>query len=160
MIDQKNTDLYNRFKELYKSDWYEHGAKIFKRYTDVHISDLLGEVVVGYYVTKISDEDKGESLILETDDGFIYEFFHEQDCCEEVYLDDINGDLDDLVGNPILITEERTNRLDPPKDDNEESYLWTFYLLATIKGSVLMRWYGSSNGYYSESITIRERCPI
>ena len=35
-----------------------------------------------------------------------FRFFHYQDCCESVYIDDIVGDLSDLEGEPLLMAEE------------------------------------------------------
>lgn len=87
-----------------------------------------------------------------------YALYHEQDCCESVYLDDVVGDLVDLVGTPILSAYEETNS-DNPKTHGKykpDSFTWTFYRIATAKGTVTLRFYGESNGYYSESVSIKK----
>lgn len=81
-----------------------------------------------------------------------YTLYHEKDCCEEVYVEDIIGDLEDLTGWPLLVANEVQNPDEPPLSDNEESYTWTFYNFATFKGYVTIRFYGTSNGFYSEDV--------
>jgi hypothetical protein len=85
-------------------------------------------------------------------DGNIWKMHHEQDCCESVYIEDIEGDLDDLINTEILNAEEVCNS---DRDSEEyESVTWTFYRFATVKGYVTIRWVGYSNGYYSESVDL------
>lgn len=98
-----------------------------------------------------------DDLLVFQNDAVRYRFYHDQDCCESVYIEDIIGDLDDLVGSPILQAEEVSYSKDDeyaPLSDSHEDFLWTFYKFSTIKGSVTIRWYGSSNGYYSVSVNV------
>lgn len=115
---------------------------------NVDISELIGKVF-----TKVTKNENDDEITFEGNDGKIYKMYHDQDCCESVFIEDINGELDWLVGTPILQAEEVTNS-ENSKCKYDESFTWTFYNFATIKGYVTIRWYGSSNGYYSESVDI------
>ena len=119
---------------------------------DASIGDMVGKTFV---TVKQTDHD-GDELVFVADTGERYTFYHSQDCCESVWIEDISGDLCDLVGTPLLVAEERDSSGEPPLYDGEESYTWTFYTFRTIKGTVDVRWYGSSNGYYSESVYLRK----
>lgn len=111
--------------------------------------DLLGKTLV-----KV-EQDGNETLTLHTADA-AYRMSHSQDCCESVQIEEIVGDLDDLIGTPILLAEEVTNQNETPEGvtppEYPDSYTWTFYKLATHKGHVTIRWLGESNGYYSEGV--------
>ena len=80
-----------------------------------------------------------------------YIMFHEQVCCESVNIEDICGELDWLVNTPILLARESISE-DVYNQDGHQT--WTFYELSTINGSVTIRWFGTSNGYYSESVDL------
>ena len=83
--------------------------------------------------------------------------FHEQDCCEAVWIESIVGDLSDLENTPILLAEEVVSYSTPEEDEaNWGTETYTFYKLRTIKGSVDIRWVGASNGYYSEAVSVEE----
>lgn len=91
--------------------------------------------------------------------GDVVIMYHQQDCCESVNLYDLNGDVSDLIGSEILLAEESSNGEQVKPEDMRSDYFcdcdeWTFYKLATIKGYVDMRWFGTSNGYYSTSVDI------
>ena len=126
------------------------------------IKDMLGKVMVS--VEKSLNDKRGrpdDSLLFKTADGKHYRLFHDQDCCEEVYIESITGDLSDLIGTPLLMAEESTSDKNPsdvtmkPRDE-DDTFTWTFYKFATRKGYVDVRWYGESNGYYSESVNFEE----
>jgi hypothetical protein len=96
----------------------------------------------------------GEQIEFTTLDGRRFLLYHEQECCESVNIEDIEGELDWLVGSPILMAEESSSNSED--DEYGESITWTFYRISTIRGSVVIRWHGVSNGYYSESVDFVE----
>lgn len=121
------------------------------------LDDMRGKTFTKVYVKK--DSDGADTALVFENDEFIFTFEHEQDCCEGVYIEDIVGDLDDLVGRPIDIVEEVEYDRDfnPPGVEpvSGDSFTWTFYKFATIKGYVDVRWLGESNGYYSEGVDFK-----
>jgi len=110
----------------------------------VNFSELIGKTFVGF--RQVNDDE----LYFTDSDGLEYRMYHDQDCCEHVYIEDICGDLNDLIGSPITMAEESFKEGEK-KDDWDDSSTWTFYRFATNKGYITIRWYGSSNGYYGES---------
>ena len=84
--------------------------------------------------------------------------YHHQDCCENVTVEDVCGDVADIVGSPLTLAEKSTSDKNPEGvvKKYQDSFTWTFYKLATVKGYVTIRWYGESNGYYSEGVSFEE----
>lgn len=116
-----------------------------------YFREIKIESLVGIVINKIING--GESLEFHTDNG-ILEMAHYQDCCEEVTLEEIHGDIEWLLGEKIIKAERKTNSKDAMGKDNLDSFTWSFYELSTIKGTVTFRWLGQSNGYYSEDVEI------
>ena len=112
----------------------------------VDVSILIGKI---FKDIKIEGT---ENIFFIDEDGIEYEMFHDYDCCENVYIEDICGDINNLIGSKIIMAEEVINRDLSPLNKFDESYTWTFYKFATVKGYVTIRWYGESNGYYSEEV--------
>ena len=118
------------------------------RYDNTNINELIGKTLVS------ASQTSEDEIVFKTDQGEQYMLYHCQDCCERVTVEDICGDLADIVGSPILVAEESTSDENPPgvTKDYQDSFTWTFYKIDTVKGGVTIRWYGESNGYYSESV--------
>jgi hypothetical protein len=120
------------------------------RKKELPFSTLVGKVLARVTETRTT-------LDFVDTDGKTYLLYHDPDCCESVQIEDVAGNLDDLIGTPILDATESTNRDNPP--EGSESHTWTFYRLTTIKGTVVIRWLGESNGYYSEGVDFVETTP-
>lgn len=111
--------------------------------------DLLGKTLE----TVVVSDDMTE-VRLELADGRRFRLFHEQDCCEQVWLEEIIGDLADICGAPLVEAEEVSGGRCGGRGDNTRT--WTFYRFATRKGCLVLRWCSLSNGYYSETVDFGE----
>ena len=109
---------------------------------------MKGATLEHIYVDKNKDEIYFQSADKQ------WAMWHEQDCCESVVIEDISGDINDLIGSPLLVAEVYTK--DGWDDDGDYSHTYTYYRLGTAKGFVDIRWYGESNGFYSEAVDFNE----
>lgn len=122
---------------MYPSPYYALGV-------ETPFSVLTGEVL-----TQVLGMNPGsEHVEFITRSSKKFQMFHKQDCCESVRLESIEGDISDLLNQPILLAECVSSQKDVPYG----SETWTFYKLQTVKGSLTLRWFGESNGYYSEDV--------
>jgi hypothetical protein len=115
--------------------------------------DLKGQTISVIRVIKNHDN-YGDVIFFYTTEEKLYKMNHVQDCCESVYIEDICGDIENIVDHPILTAEEIIENEE--SDEYSDSFTFTFYKISTIKESVTIRWNGSSNGYYSESVDFEE----
>lgn len=111
------------------------------------MEDLIGKT----FDSVVQDDDR---IIMTSVTGDKYFFHHFQNCCEFVTIKEIVGDLNDLVGTPIVEAEEACSGSETTESEYgfSDHETWTFYKLGTMRGHVNISWYGSSNGYYSESV--------
>lgn len=122
------------------------------------VNEMCGKTLVA-----VTGMEKGsEQVTFDCADGSQYILEHIEDCCESVQVEDVTGNCDDLIGSPLTMSEEVTNADDPGKPSEwAESWTWTFYKFATVKGYVTLRWLGESNGYYGETAAFyRSKVPV
>ena len=118
--------------------------------------------LVGKTLTSVTN--KGDELLFVCSDGYEYRMYHSQDCCESVSIEDMDGDLQELVGLPITVADESSSSelpegVEPPEcRDDEET--WTFYRISNEKVFITIRWYGGSNGYYSTEVSFQQTAPL
>lgn len=115
--------------------------------------DVLNGVLVKYI------DDCNDAILITTEDGRQFKFFHDQDCCESVRIWDTKGDLKSLQGKRIVSVEQEESGENPSDvipPEWQDSFTWTNIVFRTDENTVIVRWYGDSNGYYSERVNLDE----
>ena len=102
----------------------------------------------GKTITAVIYEESNESLLIHLN-THVLEMIHHQDCCETVYLADVVGSFEDLIGYPLLEVSESIVDIESADADSSTA---SYYNFRTVKASVQLRWLGESNGFYSETI--------
>lgn len=112
--------------------------------------DIKSELID--YVDLVKDKyGNTEIVMIEFESGSTLKFYHEQDCCESVYLESVDNNIDNLQGSKLLGIEEVAQK---GNEDDYGSKTWTFYKIKTTAGYFTFRWLGESNGHYSETVSI------
>jgi hypothetical protein len=111
----------------------------------VDISHLMNRKLVA--ITGMHEHSNQIEFV--TDSGDRFRMYSDQ-YRSNVELVDVYGDWQDLLHSEIVVAEARTQK----GPANYASATWTFYELATQKGSITLRWLGTSNGYYSETVNV------
>lgn len=105
------------------------------------------EQIQGMTITAVVYKEVNESLLIHLN-THVLEMIHHQDCCETVYLADVVGSFEDLIGYPLLEVSESIVDIATADMSSTASY----YNFKTVKASVQLRWVGESSGYYSETV--------
>ena len=113
------------------------------------------ETLVGETLTHI-DSDDGNQIMLTTESGRIIKIFHEQDCCEYVTIEDTEGNWHDLIGKVLVEAGEGGSDNEVPPEGWADSWTRTELTFRVNDATVISKWIGESNGYYSESVDIEE----
>jgi hypothetical protein len=116
----------------------------------VEFSVLVGEVLDAVDIDREENQ-----ILLTTRSGRKFLVYHEQDCCESVRIVSQDGSFDKLIGNPLI--EARDFAVDTGESEsNYDSQTTTTLVFRVDDQTVISRWIGDSNGYYSEGVDIAE----
>jgi hypothetical protein len=116
------------------------------------------DVLSGMIVKTIDIDEDSDRILIITECGRSFTFEHHQDCCESVVIHDTIGNPKVLEGKKLVsVTHAEDGGI--PDDVNitpYESWTWTEITFKTDEHTVISRWIGESNGYYSESVDFSE----
>ena len=136
MIEKVETNM-----KLVEVNWSPFNYR-YRSNNRCDIDDLVGKVIKGWAYSDMYFQ-------ILTDDC-VYIFYHEYSCCESVWLTQVDGINDKIIGSRIVIAEVVTDE----KDTENGHITWTFYKIGTNKGMIDFRFQGESDGGYSETVDL------
>lgn len=115
------------------------------------LSDLIGNVFDTVTLN-------GGAVEFYNNNKLMFCLHHEQSCCEIVELIDGFDELHLLQNGPIMqsyATYSHDGELKYTENGNSyDNLTWSFYTFSTFYHSVTLRFYGQSNGCYSETVDL------
>ena len=109
------------------------------------LKPLLGQTLVS---VEGAHEGSNEIVFTPETEAKRWRMFHRRDCCENVDVESVKGELENLLGSPVLSAAEEIES----GDENYGTFTRTTFTITTAKGTVKIVWLGQSNGYYSEGV--------
>lgn len=126
----------------------------------MHVTNEALAALNGLTVAHFDIDDSNDEILITTTCGRQFRLWHEPDCCESVNIYDSIGDLYKLTGKRLTEVTETTTCDELPVGVSpkyiDESFTWTEITFKTTDETVVSRWIGTSNGYYSESVSFSE----
>ena len=133
----------------------------------ISVPSVINKII--YRVEGLHDYSDSVRLFFEDSDKGL-EILHMYDCSETVEIIDVVGDVEDLIGAPVVdvsiisspehpdfiaLLNQNPEAANKPYELNDtknadEEVSWSFTKIRTTKGEVSLRWLGHSNGWYSE----------
>lgn len=110
----------------------------------------------GEIITRIEGAQAGSAQVfIYTKSGRKFEMYHSQDCCECVQIRAVYGDVRSVIESELEIVSETI--VDKYPTIGESSTLTVYHLSsAYYSDGLTIEWFGTSNGYYSESVSFIE----
>ena len=107
----------------------------------------------GLTITSISGANIDScSVVIKTLEGNSFEMMHSQDCCEHVSVHSVLGDVQSIIGSPVILVGEGDEPTELNLEYEPDSHTWTIYRIETKRGYLQINWLGVSNGYYGETV--------
>ena len=109
------TAAVDRLLELgYSPERAARACSLYPQGETVSLDDLIGKTLVS--ITERVSRRVDDEIVFVATTGEKWRMWYQPDCCATAWIEDINGDLKDLVNSPIVMAEAVFDVKTPPVD--------------------------------------------